>query len=1173
MCCLSKYTGQEDIIVGTPVAGRSRREVQDVTGVFINTLPFRNYPRGDISFTQFLEQVVENGVGAFVHADYPFERMISDVQLSRESSRNPLFDTMLTYSQDVFSLRLGGMSAELYPLDPGFAKLDLTLELYDSGAGIRCQMEYNTDLFRESTARRIVAHLKRLFVLLTDAPDTRLSDVSVLSQDELWQVTRGFNQTDMALPDVSVQSLLEDLAESQPDKTAVISDGRRLTFAALNNRANQIAQRLREEGVGRNTIVALSIMRTFDMVAGLFGVLKAGGGYLPLDPTYPDERVQFMLGDSKTKILLSDGSADFGFCGKTLFVQDIPADGVCGNLARIDTMDDAAYVIYTSGSTGIPKGATLPRRALYNLYEGTKTTIAYDPEQTSISVTTVSFDIFVIDALLPLLFGCTVALCTEEELRQPHLAAALIESADVKFIQTTPTRMRLMMEDTRFRTAVAKHIEKIVLGGEEFPLSLLELLKKHTKARIISGYGPTETTVYCTFKDLSQTSHITIGRPIVNTRMYILDKYRHPVPIGVLGEAYISGACVASGYIDRDTLNRKKFVPDPYWPGHVMYQSGDICAFMENGEMEISGRVDHQVKIRGLRIELGEIEAAMRAVDGIDEAVVKDWGEGARKYLCAYYAFSRDIDEKKLRGILADTLPSYMIPSYFVGMEELPTTLNGKVDRKALLEPEHKPVTRGTSAAPEKMSAKQQKMSEVWSHILGVDGIGPEDNFFMLGGDSLAVIKVQAAVLQFGWTISTRDFYEAQTLEAVCRCVNAPSLIEPEHSFEDRLDVMVPEYTHLRQVPMEHVLLTGATGFLGAHILVMLAERQNIHIHCIVRGKDAHSSLKRLRDRLSFYFGARKCMEIVGKVSVHCGDVADEKFGLDEKALTVLQSADTIIHSAAITDHVGEAAMFEKANVQGTRHVTAFAEATGAALVHISTISVSGTHYIKDKRRVEKFTENHYYIGQNYSENIYVRSKFHAEKIVLDAIDRGLNARIMRVGMLTSTMDGKFQRYPEKNAFANRILALCALKCVPISMLGTKMEMTPVDICAKAIIMLADFPDPKQAIFHVLNTNTMTLAELISMLEQNGNRIEIVSDGVFFDRMTALSKRGEYTYLTSLMEDLSAYKTPPEIEVTAQRTAQLLSQFGCSWPVINAGYIKSFLQSIAEESNKGDREA
>ncbi len=935
-----------------------------------------------------------------------------------------------------------------------------------------------------------------------------------------------------------------------------------MTYAELNNRANRIALALREKGVTGNTIVAVCIKRSFDMVAGLLGVWKAGGGYLPLDLSYPPERISFMLSDSGTKVLLTDGSADPGFNGEKLFVQDIADSGACADLPPSGGKEDIACVLYTSGSTGTPKGAAIRRHGLLNLYEGTKTTINFHPDQISVSVTSVSFDMFIAEALLPLFFGSTVALSTEEELRQPHLLAALVESADVKLIQTTPTRMRIFMEDLSFRAAAAKHIKKVVLGGEDIPLSLLQLIKEHTDARIENAYGPTETTLFCAFKDLLNTTHVTIGRPIINARIYILDKYMKPVPIGVPGEAYISGAGVSAGYINRDELNRKKFLPDPFWPGHTMYQSGDICAFLPDGEMEIRGRADYQVKIRGVRIEPGEIEAAMRAIKGVKEAVVKDWGTGEKKYLCAYYARSEPVEPDTIRQALGSRLPAYMVPSYFVGMDELPMTPNGKVNRKELPEPRRAAAQKRTAVRGD-MTETERKMAEVWSDILKIDSIRPDDSFFALGGDSLGVIKVQAAILQYGWIVSTDDFYEYQTLRAVCGCINRDTKKSLTPAAEKVQERNIPQYSHLKKVELKNVLLTGATGYLGAHILRLLAEYPKTHVYCLVRGKEKQACEKNLRNALSFYF-TDECADIMKRVTVLKGDITSPMLGLSGRLLSSM-GIDTVIHCAAITDHFGKPEMYDSINVLGTRNVIELAKAAGAVLLHVSTCSVAGTYYTYDTGLKGVFTEDSFNIGQNYADNEYVRSKFLAEEAVLEAMAGGLNARIFRVGMLTGTLDGHFQIHPEKNAFANRIKALCSVGCVPLGMLGERVEMTPVDSCAEAILKLAA-AEPGLAVYHVFN-DAVSLGELVALLEQNGFMFEVVSDNEFMSRIKLLSKQGELSDLAGLIEDLNILRTS-NILLTDDITKQELAREGFSWPAIDAVYMRRFLDSIKKLPEK-----
>lgn len=1166
---LSKYTGQEEIIVGTPSTGRHRAELYRLAGVFVNMLPMRNFPRGERSFEDFLKEVRQNCLGAYENPEYPFEMLVKDLKIERNASRNPVFDTMLAFQSGKDQpLNLQGVEAALYPFDPGVAKMDLALEITELKETVSCSLEYNTSLFHKSSMQRMVNHFMRLMEKLITQPQALLKDISPLDEGELRQVTLDFNQTDGGFDlHRPVQDIFEETARRFADKPALIFEGETMTFAQLNARANRIARHLRRQGVGPNSIVVLSIRRSFEMLAGLLGILKAGGAYLPVDPDYPQERISFMMKDSGATLMLTDGAGSMPFEGKVVLTEEIAPGGDAENLQPLEGPEDACYVIYTSGSTGIPKGVILSRKNMTNLYEGTKDIVRYNPDETSVCVTTVSFDIFVIDCLMPLFFGCTVALASEEELRQPHLLAKVVESTDAKFLQTTPTRMHILMSDKVFRPVAAQHLTKVMCGGEEFPLSLLKLLKRTLpKARIISGYGPTETTVYCTFKDLTHTNTITIGKSMVNTRMYILDRYENPVPLGVLGEAYISGACVGREYIGREELNREKFMPDPFNPGQIMYKSGDICAYREDGEMDIRGRVDHQVKIRGLRIELGEIEARIREFPGVSEAVVMALDSGENRYLCAYYECPKKADENKLREYLAQKLPSYMVPPYFVHLKKFPATPNGKIDRRAL--PKHERSAAETGRLlKEPTSTTQKKMARIWCKVLGVKEVGLEDDFFALGGDSLAVIRVQSAILQYGWNVRTQDFYDLRTLGAICEQLEEPRACgigaEKKKAQYQKLKPLlnVPvDSTGLSGAPasLERVLLTGATGFLGAHLLEELVCTYHSQVFCLVRGKDARESKKRLQQILKFYF-AEKAEMLMGGVTVLCGDASKPNLGLSKGAAAQLKGLQTLIHAAANTSHVGREEDFENANVKATKNAVSFAKEHRLTLLHISTISVSGSRFVDEPDKKGSFCEKDYYIGQNLMDNLYVSSKFRAEGEVLRAAEEGLDARIFRIGNLCGRYrDGKFQINPDKNAFANRIKALAAIGSISRTFSSEETEMTPVDLCAQAVLLLSQHP--KGRICHVASPYIMDAGQMARLLSSCGVPIVQVSDRVFRSRLKELSKKGDYEGLSGLMQDIS--DEPARIHLDGEETARQLNELGFRWPQASREYFEKYLANF-----------
>jgi len=503
-----------------------------------------------------------------------------------------------------------------------------------------------------------------------------------------------------------------------------------------------------------------------------------------------------------------------------------------------------------------------------------------------------------------------------------------------------------------------------------------------------------------------------------------------------------------------------------------------------------------------------------------------------------------------------------MVPSFFVAMPALPTTLNGKVDRKALPEPDR---TRpGARVEKGTMSAVEKKMARVWSRVLGVADVGPESNFFDLGGDSLGVIKVQAAILQYGWSVSTRTFYEKQTLRGVCASLNtggAASVPLAENA-EKRISA-VPDYPHLRPPKMKNILLTGATGYLGALLAAELLKLPDVRVHCLVRGQNNATAQRRFYDVMAYYFGQGVVPN--SRISVLCGDIAQDGFGLGAKARRALAGVDTIIHCAAVTDHVGYADMFDRINVSGTEHAAQLAQELGAALLHISTTSVAGTALADGSGKEAAFDERSYDIGQNYADNDYVRSKFLAEGRVLDAMAEGLNARIFRVGNLTATTDGRFQMRPERNAFANRLKALCSLGCVPLRMLTMRVEMTPADACARAIVALSLINNDILPIYNVYNTNLLTGGELINRMEACGRRIRVVSDREFAAELSELSRQGRLDVLTGLMEEQNPGYRPPTITVTAELTSRRLRKVGFEWPVIDEAYISRFMSVIEAE--------
>ncbi len=1162
---LQKYSGQEDIIVGVPISGRSRDELQNMVGMFVNTLPIRCSVSPDTILTTLLKSISETCFAAYSNADYPLDMIIRNLHMKPSKSRNPLFDTMMVFQpQDSITLSLPGLSTELISFNPGISKLDLTLEVYEQKNGLHCQMEYNSSLFKRSTVERMTKHFKNLLTSLTSSLNLPIKDISILSDAEIKERISPYNPTGFDTS-VEIQSLFETMVNQNKEKTALIVDNKKLSFDQLNARSNAIAHRLLACGIKQNDIVAICLKRSSNLVASILGVLKSGAGYLPLDPTYPKDRISFILSDSDAKVLLCEDNNQREFNGQTISINDI-GDLNTGNPNISTNCNDISYVIYTSGSTGQPKGVSLTRQAMLNLYHSTKDVIDYPMHEVCLSITTVAFDIFIADTILPLLYGRTVLLSTDEELRQTHLLCPTMEKYNADFIQATPTRMQLMLTCPDF-CKVLSNIKTVVLGGEPVPMSLIKSIKKHSTAKIINGYGPSEATVYTTFKDLTNSKKVSIGKPVNNTRFYVLDKNKNLQPIGVTGEGYVSGVCVGLGYINRPELTSEKFVNDLFSPGEVMYATGDVCLLNDEGDFEMLGRIDNQVKIHGLRIELGEIEASIRSLPNITEAVVKDFGEGTEKYLCAYYTANRNIETNDFRSHLKSMLPSYMVPSFFKKLDKLPLTPNGKVDRKNLLEPIRQKETKKVSKAKETLTDTERIMKRIWSKILKVKSIGVNDSFFDLGGTSLDIIRVQTALLPYDIYIRTQDFFDYETLREICKRLN--------HAITNTKPVSINlSELHNKPIPLSSVameaadlscvLLTGVTGFLGAHILHELIDKHDSFVYCLMRDTKHIACQQKLTDNLNYYFGPNITKTILNRVKIIQGDISLENLGIkrsDQKEL--MTNVKTIIHSAALTSHIGRSEIFKQINVQGTHNVIEFCKNTSASMVHISTISVSGSHLANSSRTDTTFSERNYYIGQNFENNEYVKSKFLAEGLVLKAIKEGLTARIFRVGNLTSRIyDSKYQINPNANAFANRIKGLMTVQSVPFSSLNLTVEMTPVDICAKAILTLCSTSGLYSYVYHVYNPNSVKITNIIDALRAENIPMHTVTDKTYISTIKELSKKGLYDNISLLVPDSSQGSSRSTIQPVSRETNDQLNRLGFSWPHADLSYIRLFINTL-----------
>jgi surfactin family lipopeptide synthetase A len=774
---LYRYSGQDDVAIGTFTAGRTQAETEALIGSLANMLVLRTDLSGNPTFPTLLGQVRERVLEAEAYQELPFEYLVKELQPKRQPGQNPLFQVMLTIVPSLPTPP--GWAVTQMTSALGTSRFDLTLELEDDAEGLLSRFEYSTDLFDEATIVRMAQHWHTLLEGVVADPTRRLVELPLLTEKERHQLLIEWNATQIAHPkETCAHQLFEAQVERTPEAIAVVFEEESLTYRELNRKANQLAHHLRHLGVGPDVMAGVCIERSLDMVVGLLGIFKAGGAYLPLDPGFPFERLTFMLEDAAVPVLLTQQHLSTQFPKNHAKIVCIDSDGSVlaqqseTNLPSLSTSASLAYVIYTSGSTGRPKGVQLPQRAIVNFLLSMREQPGLTAQDRLLAVTTLSFDIAVLELFLPLIVGARVIMASRQMVADGAALLETIVHTGATVMQATPVTWRILLAAGWQGSPKLK----ILTGGESLPLELAQQLLPNATA-LWNLYGPTETTVYSTACEVKTDDKlVTIGRPIANTQVYILDGQLQPVPVGVAGELYIGGDGLARGYLDRPELTAERFVPHPFSdePGACLYKTGDLARYRVDGAIEHLGRLDFQVKLRGYRIELGEIEAVLSQQPAVRQAVVvaREHVPGDTRlvaYVVLHDGHTATIDE--LRSHVAKQVPAYMIPSVFMLLETLPLTPNGKIDRRALPAPEmDRNTTKASFVAP--TSLVHHQLVQIWEDLLGIQPIGIKDDFFELGGHSLLAARLFDRMAQVcGKKLPLSTLFAGATIEQLAEAL------------------------------------------------------------------------------------------------------------------------------------------------------------------------------------------------------------------------------------------------------------------------------------------------------------------------------------------------------------------------------------------------------------------
>jgi len=768
---LHRYTEQQDIAIGLPVAGRNRVELEPLIGFFVNTLIIRLNLTPDLTFDQLIDRVHQTALDAYAHQDLPFEKLVEHLQPERNLGSTPLFQVMFVpQNSSNEEVVLNGLTLTPYKLDTRTAKFDLILCMGETNHGWAGALEYNTDLFSSQTIERIATHFETLLRSAAENPERQVINLCMLEAREHQRLLDEFNDTAKDYPQAfSLTDLFEAQVKRIPEALAVVGESERLTYAELNLRANRLARHLKSLGVRQETPVGICVERSPELIVSLLAVLKAGGTYIPLDPAYPVARLTFILEDSRAKVLLTEPHLRglFGdWQGTVVYTatDEAIAHQREDNLEECADGRNLAYVIYTSGSTGRPKGVAIEHRSAVTLVNWAIEYFKPGDFAGVLASTSICFDLSVFEIFVPLSCGGAIILARD------LLHVSSLSSADqITLINTVPSAMAELL---RLR-GLSPSVRVVNLAGEPLRASLVQQIYQHqTVERVFNLYGPSEDTTYSTAALIAKHASTppSIGRPIANTQVYLLDSQLEPVPIRATGDLYIGGDGLARGYMGRAAMTAERFIPDPFSdkPGARLYRTGDVARYRNNGEIEFLGRKDNQVKIRGYRIELGEIEAALSAHPAIRDLVVcTHENAGYNKRLVAYIVFepNQSASVTDLRSFLQSRLPEPWVPSVFIPLPELPLLPNSKIDRRSLPQPgTNRPVLERSYVAPR--TAVEGQLAQIWARMLKIDKVGINDNFFELGGHSLLATQVISQVREaFMVELSPRRLFEEPTIE------------------------------------------------------------------------------------------------------------------------------------------------------------------------------------------------------------------------------------------------------------------------------------------------------------------------------------------------------------------------------------------------------------------------
>ncbi|MDE6252489.1 MAG: amino acid adenylation domain-containing protein [Lachnospiraceae bacterium] len=1168
---LGKYVNGEEACFTTVYNGRGDGRTGNMMGMLVKTLPVLCVLDDETEIPAYLNAVQEQLLSSMSNDIYSF------AQISR--AYNIRSDFMFVYQGDDFvEFEIGGQKTVFREGVSDKAKSNISIDVFVEDKTYRYEFEYRSDMYSEG-------FISRMFDIMVEAANSfitakTLGDVNITSKEQA-DIIDSFNQTDYPVEMVSVNRLFENMVIKNPDKTAIIANDEILTYSELNSLANRMAHSLLDldskesTGLEPDTIVGVLLERNKYVYITEHGILKAGGAFLPLVPEYPDDRIDYCLTDAGCSYVITTEKIkkereslwkDKPY--KALTVEELLK---CENEENpnIDiSADSLAYCIYTSGSTGKPKGVMIEHHNLCNYVNANdinNETLSYIKGiDTALALASISFDVSILEHFVPICNGRTVCMANEEHIYNPLSLAEIMKKYNVETIAATPSYITNIIEIPEIREVFAD-VKVFDLGAEAFPTALYDKITEiNPDAVIINGYGPTECTVSCTSVNLESSDKITIGKPASNVKTYIVNRKNKILPVGISGELIICGDGVGRGYMNLPEKTKESFFN---FKGMKAYHSGDLARWTDDGDIEFFGRLDNQVKLRGLRVELDEIENVINGFESVKMSKVIVCNNGNEDYLAGYFTADSEVDISRLTEHLKLKLTEYMVPNALMQLDEMPLTVNGKIDKKKL------PAIEVTAKKREYVAPStelEKEFCDKFAEILKLERVGATDNFFEIGGTSLSATKIAMFAITKGYSIVYKDVFANPTPSKLAEFVTQSSkksvdkynIIDYDYSAINSLLAKnsIDNIDTVRKGELGNILLTGATGFLGIHVLREFLTNCTGKIYCLVRKGKYASCEKRLMNMLMYYFDNTFAEEFEDRIVCVDGDITDKDM------IMGLCSYDfkTVINCAACVKHFVNDDTLDRINVEGVRNIIEMCKKSGKRLVQISTTSVAGEGNDITVPITRLLHENDLYFGQ-IIENDYIRTKFLAERFILEACAKeGLDARIIRVGNLMSRKsDGEFQINFVTNGFMRTLNAYNTLGQFPMGAMHEPAEFSPIDSTAAAIITIAS-GENDFTVFHAYNSHKIYMSDVIYAMNAYGFDIKIVSDEEFEH---TLKSAAEQDNKSDAVLGLIAYASDDEnkrYEIMSDNrfTVEGLYRLGYKWPITDDAYLENAIKAL-----------